>query len=169
MTIDTMPPSTMRSPTTVRPLITTAFAKDLVVTKENVKDVLAHDLKVRVAGVDCDGILRGKIMAKDKFLASVESGFAMSSAIFGWDMHDAMYTTETSITSAQDGYSDFIAVPDLASYRRLPLEEDTPFFLIDFVARGEPVPACGRSLLRSLVAKLDQDLGCKALAGGALR
>ena len=35
---------------------------------------LASDDRVKVAGVDMDGILRGKIVAKEKFLSSVKSG-----------------------------------------------------------------------------------------------
>lgn len=35
---------------------------------------LAADEKVRVAGIDIDGILRGKILSKEKFLGSLKSG-----------------------------------------------------------------------------------------------
>lgn len=40
---------------------------------------------VKVAGVDLDGILRGKYMAKDKFFSAVKNGFGFCSVIFGWD------------------------------------------------------------------------------------
>jgi glutamine synthetase len=134
-------------------------------TLENISEILSHDDKVKVAGIDCDGQLRGKIMSKDKFLSSVEKGFGMSSAIFGWDMHDELYTNETRISSSQEGYADFIAIPDLSSYRRLPWEDDLPFFLLHFVARGEPVCADGRNMLRNLTKGLEEK-GWKCLAGG---
>ena len=37
-------------------------------------------------GVDVDGVLRGKIMAKSKFLSAVKgNGFGFCSVLFGWD------------------------------------------------------------------------------------
>lgn len=41
---------------------------------EELKALLANDTKVQVAGLDVDGVLRGKIMIKDKFLSSVKDG-----------------------------------------------------------------------------------------------
>lgn len=139
--------------------------KDTVATKENIANLLANDRKVKVAGVDSDGVLRGKIMAKEKFLASVGRGFAMSSAVFGWDMHDALYSSE--VASMDEGYSDFMAVPDLASFRRLPFEDNIPFFLVHFASNDKPVPGCGRSIIRSLCDTLAAE-GMKAMAGGML-
>ena len=137
-----------------------------IATKENIAALLANDRKVKVAGVDADGVLRGKIMSKAKFLASVEGGFAMSSAVFGWDMHDELYSSQAaSIASADDGYCDFMAVPDLASFRRLPFEENVPFFLVSFKNAGKPVSACGRSMIKSLCDDMAQG-GFRAMAGG---
>lgn len=36
---------------------------------EQIRTELAHDTKVKVAGLDVDGVLRGKIMNKNKFLS----------------------------------------------------------------------------------------------------
>ena len=134
-------------------------------TAANISEILQHDNKVKVAGIDCDGILRGKIMAKDKFLSSVGKGFGMSSAIFGWDMHDELYTTDAQ--SAQAGYADFTAIPDLSSFRRIPWENNIAFFLLRFVAEGKPVFADGRSMLQALSSKL-KSMGWKSLAGGTV-
>ena len=42
--------------------------------------LLANDTKVQVAGLDVDGILRGKVMIKEKFIASVkDNGFGFCS------------------------------------------------------------------------------------------
>ena len=139
--------------------------KDAVATRENIADLLANDRKIKVAGVDSDGILRGKIMSKEKFLASVDRGFAMSSAVFGWDMHDALYTS--GMASSDEGYSDLMAIPDLASFRRLPFEENIPFVLLHFASNDRPVPGCGRSMIRSLCGTLAAE-GMKAMAGGTL-
>lgn len=46
-----------------------------------------------MTGVDVDGVLRGKVMMKAKFLsAAKEGGFAFCSVTFGWDMHDKTCT-----------------------------------------------------------------------------
>jgi glutamine synthetase len=42
---------------------------------EALETELHEDTKVKVAGIDADGVLRGKIMAKDKFLSAAKSGF----------------------------------------------------------------------------------------------
>jgi glutamine synthetase len=36
---------------------------------------LQDDAKVKVAGIDADGVMRGKIMSKDKFMSAARSGF----------------------------------------------------------------------------------------------
>jgi glutamine synthetase len=37
------------------------------------------------AVIDVDGVLRGKIMAKDKFISAAKDGFGFCGVIFGWD------------------------------------------------------------------------------------
>ncbi|KAL6819943.1 hypothetical protein V8C40DRAFT_281254 [Trichoderma camerunense] len=128
------------------------------------KRLLANDTKVKVAGIDCDGILRGKIMNKSKFLSSLKGGFGMSSAIFGWDMHDLLYSEESNLTSAKTGYADFNAVVDLESMRRLPFEDNIPFFLLRFFLAEQSVVADGRGLVRSLTDSMAAS-GFLGLAG----
>lgn len=137
----------------------------LIPSKENISTLLANDHKVKVAGVDCDGVLRGKIMDKEKFLSSISQGFGFSSAVFGWDMHDVLYDVDTSITSAKEGYPDLIAIPDVESFRRIPWEDNIPFFLLRFEVKNAPVAADGRGILRSMCEEIDQ-AGLKSLAGG---
>lgn len=137
------------------------------ITAASLPDLLKDDNAVKVGGIDIDGILRGKLMAKSKFLSIAEAGFGFCSVIFGWDMHDQTYFKELKISNAENGYRDLIAVPDLASFRRIPWENDVPFFLISFFDPDthESVSACPRSLLRRTVDKLKaQDMG--AMAGG---
>lgn len=132
---------------------------------DRITRLLANDTKVKVAGIDCDGLLRGKIIHKDKFLSSLKSGFGMSSAIFGWDMHDVLYTEETGLTSAESGYQDFTAMIELDSFRRLPFENNIAFFLLHFYIQDKPVFADGRGLIKSLTNDLAAR-GYEALAGG---
>lgn len=136
-----------------------------MITVENLPILLADDIKVKVGGIDADGILRGKVMAKEKFLGIAEKGFGFSSAVFGWDMHDMLWTTDARIAPPEQGYSDFLAIPDLNTFRRLPWEGDIPFFFVRFESNGKAVSADGRSMLKGLCERLAEE-GCQALAGG---
>lgn len=137
------------------------------ITYDSLEDVLRDDTKVKVAGIDIDGVLRGKLMSKKKFLGIAKDGFGFCSVIFGWDMHDQTYFKELKISNAENGYQDMIAVPDLSSYRRIPWEDNVPFFLVSFLDpnhRG-PISACPRGLLKTTVDKLERH-GFGAMAGG---
>ncbi|KAI9663243.1 MAG: hypothetical protein M1821_008291 [Bathelium mastoideum] len=136
------------------------------ITVENLPQILSNDSAVKVAGVDIDGMLRGKLMSKSKFLSIAESGFGFCSVIFGWDMHDQTYFKELAISNKDNGYRDIIAIPDLQSFRRVPWENDVPFFLVSFLdpETGESLSVCPRSLLGRAAAKL-AGRGCRALAG----
>ncbi|KAF2083798.1 glutamine synthetase/guanido kinase [Saccharata proteae CBS 121410] len=136
------------------------------VTLESLPELLKNDKSVKVAGVDVDGVLRGKLMAKSKFLSIAKDGFGFCSVIFGWDMHDQTYFKELKVSNAENGYRDVIAVPDLSSYRRIPWENDVPFFLVSFYDPDtqESVSACPRSLLRRTVDKIHEQ-GLGAMAG----
>ncbi|KAK0507338.1 hypothetical protein JMJ35_010376 [Cladonia borealis] len=133
---------------------------------QSLEQLLEHDTKVKVAGVDIDGILRGKLMSKKKFLSIAESGFGFCSVIFGWDMHDQTYFKELKISNAENGYRDIIAVPDMESFRRIPWEDNVPFFLLSFMDpdTGRPVGACPRGLLKTASEKLERQ-GLGAMAG----
>jgi glutamine synthetase len=66
---------------------------------DEIVKLLENDTKVKVAGqfglglylietgIDVDGVLRGKIMSKSKFLSCIKSDgqFGFCSVIFGWD------------------------------------------------------------------------------------
>lgn len=138
-----------------------------MITVENLPTILADDIKVKVGGIDADGILRGKVMAKEKFLGIAEKGFGFSSAVFGWDMHDMLWTTDARIAPPETGYADFLAVPDLNTFRRLPWEENIPFFLVRFISNGKAVSADGRSMLKGVCDRIGAE-GYQALAGGKL-
>lgn len=137
------------------------------VNHENLASALARDTKVKVAGVDIDGILRGKLMSKKKFLSIAKEGFGFCSVIYGWDMHDATYYKELKISNKENGYRDIIAIPDLKSYRRIPWEDNVPFFLVSFFDPDtrEPLCACPRGLLKTACEKLEKK-GMGAMAGG---
>ena len=136
------------------------------ITVESLPELLKNDTRVKLAGIDVDGILRGKLVSKKKFLSIAQEGFGFCSVVFGWDMHDQTYYKELKISNAQNGYRDIVAQVDLASFRRIPWENNMPFFMCSFLEpEGESLSACPRSLLARAVGKIEKS-GYGALAGG---
>ena len=139
------------------------------VTTESLPQILKDDTKVKVAGIDVDGILRGKLVSKKKFLSIAKDGFGFCSVIFGWDMHDQTYFRELKVSNKENGYRDILAIPDLSSYRRIPWEDNVAFFLVTFYdpETQDPLFACPRGLLKTAVEKIEAK-GMRAMAGGGL-
>ena len=46
---------------------------------------------VKVGVFDIDGVLRGKYMARDKFLNALDDGFGFCDVVLGWDSNDQAY------------------------------------------------------------------------------
>lgn len=61
---------------------------------------------------------------------------------------DKLYTYET-----RTDFSDIIAVPDLKSFRRIPWENNMPFFILDFYKNNQRIEFAPRSLLKSMIEK----------------
>lgn len=111
--------------------------------------------KVKLGGFDVDGVLRGKYISLEKFYSAVESGFGFCDVIFGWDSSDALYDN-VRLTGWNTGYPDALARIDLDSYRLLPWEPNTAFFLVDFLKRdGAPITASPRHVLRGVVERAE--------------
>lgn len=109
--------------------------------------------KVKLAVVDIDGILRGKLISFDKFQSIAEKGFGFCNVVFGWDANDAAYDN-ADFTGWHTGYPDATAIVDINTFREIPWEDGLPFFLADFAdANGESLPICPRSLLKKVIAE----------------
>lgn len=120
--------------------------------------------KVKVAVTDIDGILRGKYIHKDKFLSAVESGFGFCNVVFGWDSSDVCYDN-SNYTGWHSGYPDALARIDLNTFRRVPWDDNVPFFLADFEdAKGEPLGVCPRQVLKKVLGRAKK-AGFKAYTG----
>ncbi|KIP12283.1 hypothetical protein PHLGIDRAFT_98208 [Phlebiopsis gigantea 11061_1 CR5-6] len=137
---------------------------------EDLKELLKDDLKVKVAGtystIPVDGVLRGKFMSKEKFLSAVKGGFGFCSVIFGWDIHDTVYPNELLISNRANGYKDLLALIDLSTFRRIPWENNVPFFLLSFVDPDthEPICADPRGVLKKVTSRA-QSQGYQCYAG----
>ncbi|KAF8334260.1 glutamine synthetase/guanido kinase [Cantharellus anzutake] len=116
--------------------------------------ILSGDNKVKVA---VDGVLRGKFISKSKFLSVAKDGFGFCSVIFGWDIHDTVYPKELLISNRNNGYRDLLAAIDLSTYRRIPWENDVPFFLLYFLdpETKKPISVDPRGTLRKAVSQVE--------------
>ena len=124
--------------------------------------------KVKVAVSDIDGVLRGKYLHRDKFFGAAEKppngGFGFCDVVFGWDSSDVCYDNAT-LTGWQHGFPDALARIDLDTYRRVPWDDDVPFFLGEFVkGDGSPSPICPRQTLKR-VLKRAAKLGVLPMCG----
>ena len=107
--------------------------------------------RVKIAFTDIDGILRGKYISTEKFLSVIESTTGFCDVIFGWDANDVAYDN-VSYTGWHTGYPDTAAKIDLLSFRKIPWENDVPFFLGEIVDKnGEPSLVCPRQLLKKVL------------------
>lgn len=107
--------------------------------------------KVKIAFTDIDGVLRGKYISVDKFLAVYENNTGFCDVIFGWDAADVAYDNN-SFTGWHTGYPDAIARIDLSTFRKIPWENDVAFFLGDFINNNnEPSGVCPRQLLKKVL------------------
>jgi glutamine synthetase len=109
--------------------------------------------KVKIALSDIDGILRGKYISTEKFLAVTRdknlTGFC--DVIYGWDANDAAYDN-AEYTGWHTGYPDASARIDIATFRKIPWENDLPFFLAELVDdRGKPAYVCARQLVKKVL------------------
>jgi glutamine synthetase len=120
--------------------------------------------KVKVACSDIDGILRGKYLHPDKFYGAAEGGFGFCDVVFGWDSGDNVYDN-TQVTGWQHGFPDALARIDLDTARRVPWDNNVPFFLGEFVnADGSPYPICPRQTLKRVLARAEK-LGFTVMTG----
>lgn len=111
--------------------------------------------KVKIAFADIDGVLRGKYISVEKFLSACEGTTGFCDVIFGWDAADAAYDNAT-FTGWHTGYPDCPGKIDLHTYRKIPWEDDVPFFLGEFVDKeGKPSPVCPRQLVKKVLAEAE--------------
>jgi glutamine synthetase len=93
---------------------------------------------------DIDGVLRGKYVDRTKLRSAVDSGFGFCDVVLGWDMHDELYE-RVEVSGWHTGYRDAPVQLDLASLRRIPLEEDTLLLIGSFA--GDYAEVCPRTIL----------------------
>lgn len=109
--------------------------------------------RIKIAFTDIDGILRGKYISTDKFISVVDGGIGFCDVIFGWDAADVVYDN-AEYTGWHTGYPDASARLDLTTFRKVPWENDLPFFLGELQSAKEtPSPVCPRKLLKRITGE----------------
>ena len=126
-------------------------------TQEILEYVKQHPAnKVKVAVADTDGVLRGKYLATDKFISLIEGRLGFCDVTFGWDMNDAAYDN-AEYTGWHTGYPDAEVKIHLSTFRKIPWENDLPFFLGDFIDHdNKPLEICPRQLLKKIIHQTQQ-------------
>lgn len=104
---------------------------------------------VKFAITDIDGVLRGKSVSKTKFLKSIDKNIEFCNVIFGWDVSDQVYDA-SAVTGWHTGFPDSTASIDLSTFRTIPWNRESPFFLADFSQSRDLANVCPRTLLKSL-------------------
>ncbi|MCZ4225483.1 glutamine synthetase family protein [Pedobacter rhodius] len=123
-------------------------------TKEILDYVKNHSSgKVKVAVADIDGVLRGKYIAAEKFASLLEGRLGFCDVTFGWDAGDVAYENG-KYTGWHTGYPDAQVKIDISTFRKIPWENDVPFFLGDFIDDKDVANyVCPRQLLKKLITE----------------
>ncbi len=110
--------------------------------------------RVKLAFADLDGVHRGKYVSLDKF-ASIAGGTAgFCDCVLGWDVNDQLYDN-AKFTGWHTAFPDAKYRIDLATERRLPDEDNTPLFVVDFEGDDGLHPICPRNQLRRVLQKAE--------------
>src|SRR5712672_2317431 len=105
---------------------------------------------VKLGVFDGDGILRGKYLARDKFLSALDKSLGFCDVILGWDSNDQLFDN-TKFTGWHTAYPDAAVRVLPASCREIPFEPKTALFLGEFAGRAESV--CPRGTLRRVLER----------------
>jgi len=112
-----------------------------------------HIRRVKLGAFDIDSTLRGKYISLEKFWSAAESGLGFCDVIFGWDIGDVLYDN-VKFTGWHTGYPDAHCRIDLASFRLVPWEPGTAFFLLDFCDHdGRALPVAPRQVFERVLER----------------
>lgn len=113
--------------------------------------------KVKIAYADIDGILRGKYISAEKFLSFSNGETTFCDVVFGWDANDVAYDNG-KYTGWHTGYPDAPAKLDLTTFRKIPWENNIPFFLGEIINKdGSPAFVCPRQLLKKALSDAQRE------------
>lgn len=120
--------------------------------------------EIEIAWSDPFGHAAGKRIPAGQFLGRASHGFAFCEAALGWN-NDGTVIDSLALTNWDDGYPDVHAVPDLATFTRLPWRPSAGHVICD-VLRPDGTTSLldSRGVLRRVLARLER-LGLTARVG----
>jgi glutamine synthetase len=126
--------------------------KQSVESDVNLRDFLTtHEIEhVKIGVFDGDGVMRGKYLARDKFLTALDRNLGFCDVILGWDSNDQLFDN-TAFTGWHTAYPDATVRILSATRREIPFEPKTLLFLGEFAGRAESV--CPRGTLRRVLER----------------
>jgi glutamine synthetase len=126
--------------------------KQSVESDVNLRDFLtAHEIEhIKIGVFDGDGVMRGKYLARDKFLTALDRNLGFCDVILGWDSNDQLFDN-TAFTGWHTAYPDAAVRILSATRREIPFEPKTLLFLGEFAGRAESV--CPRGTLRRVLER----------------
>jgi glutamine synthetase len=125
-----------------------------------------HVHSVELGMADCNGGLRGKRVPAPAFLKTLDTGVAVSNALFVFDVTADL--VDSSYANFGTGYPDVRLVPDLGTLRALPWRPGTALVICDCVdEHGDRVELAPRQVLERVVAEA-RELGYEPEIGPEL-
>ncbi len=123
-------------------------AHDVATARQFIQDRGIEHVKLGV--FDGDGIMRGKYLARDKFLAALDKGLGFCDVILGWDSSDQLIDN-LKFTGWHTAYPDAAVRVLPGTLREIPWEPKTALFLGEFAGHAESV--CPRATLRRVLER----------------
>ena len=117
----------------------------------SVKELEAAGVRIlRLVYADLNGIQRGKDVALAKSDHAIEHGKPFVEAVMTIDLRHNIVCGE------QDGFRDFVAMPDLSTARISPLEPDVALVMCSLIelSSGDPSPLDARAAVQRLSQRL---------------
>ncbi len=122
------------------------IVRDAAAARQFIQDRGIEHVKLGV--FDGDAILRGKYIARDKFLSALDKGLGFCDVILGWDSNDQLIDG-LGFTGWHTAYPDAAVRVLPGTLREIPWEPKTALFLGEFAGAAEAV--CPRATLRRVL------------------
>ena len=122
---------------------------------------------VKIGTPDMEGVFRGKRVAAQYFLDTLEDGFAQCDVLFGWDIAEVVLPN-LKFSNWERGFADLVMKPDLSTFALVPWEENVASCICDlWTEHGDPVALSPRYMLGQLMERANS-MGYEAMAAAEL-